>query len=124
MSQPIKVVLVDDNDDIRAVLRYSLQYDSRFQLVGEAYDGRSALRVIGEEKPDVVVLDLLMPTMDGFHAIPQIKFTSPETKIVVYTAAEVDQRGLIYQGAHAVEQKGEMVNPSMMAETLVAICAE
>lgn len=122
MSEPISVVLVDDNEDIRAVLRYSLQYDSRFKIVGEAFDGRSAMRVIGTEKPDVVVLDLMMPTMDGFHAIPQIKFSSPETKILVYTAAEVEETGLMYQGANSIRQKGEMVNPYMVAEALASLC--
>jgi DNA-binding NarL/FixJ family response regulator len=122
MSEPISVVLVDDNEDIRAVLRYSLQYDSRFKIVGEAFDGRSAMRVIGTEKPDVVVLDLMMPTMDGFHAIPQIKFSSPDTKILVYTAAEVEETGLMYQGANSIRQKGEMVNPYMVAEALASLC--
>ncbi|MEA2433835.1 MAG: hypothetical protein QOG54_1292 [Actinomycetota bacterium] len=122
MSEPISVVLVDDNEDIRAVLRYSLQYDSRFKIVGEAFDGRSAMRIIGTEKPDVVVLDLMMPTMDGFHAIPQIKFSSPDTKILVYTAAEVEETGLMYQGANSIRQKGEMVNPYMVAEALASLC--
>jgi DNA-binding NarL/FixJ family response regulator len=122
MSEPITVVLVDDNDDIRAILRYNLQFDSRFKLVGEAYDGRSAMRVIESEKPDVVVLDLMMPTMDGFHAIPQIKFSSPETKIVIYTAAQVEEVSLMSKGAHSVQQKGEMVNPYMVADTIAALC--
>jgi DNA-binding NarL/FixJ family response regulator len=124
MSEPIKVVIVDDNDDIRAILRYNLQFDPRFKIVGEAYDGRSAMRVIESERPDVVILDLMMPHMDGFHAIPQIKFSSPDTKIAVYTAAEVEEVGLMYRGANSVQQKGEMVNPYMVAETLAALCAE
>ena len=124
MAFPIKVLIVDDNEDARAVLRYSMQYDNRFHVVGEAYDGRSALRMIEMEKPDVVVLDLMMPTMDGFHAIPQIKISSPETKIVVYSGADVGTMGLEYQGAHAVHQKGESINTFLVTETLVAVCAE
>jgi len=122
MGEAIKILLVDDNDSIRSLLRYSFQMDNRFKVVGEAFDGRSALRAIEMERPDVVVLDLMMPMMDGFHAIPQIQFSSPDTKILVLTNAEVDEQGLRYKGAHDVRMKEEVFDGFGIMEAAAALC--
>ncbi|MDQ4059144.1 MAG: response regulator transcription factor [Actinomycetota bacterium] len=65
------------------LLRISLKKDTRFKVVGEAADGAEAVQVVDSEKPDVILLDLAMPVMDGLQAIPEIRRRSPETKIVV-----------------------------------------
>lgn len=123
MEEQIKVLLVDDNESIRSLLRYSFQLDNRFKIIGEAFDGRSALRAIEIEKPDVVILDLMMPLMDGFHAIPQIQFSSPETKILVLTNADVEGHGLEFKGAHAVRMKEEVLDGWAILEQAAALCA-
>lgn len=123
MSEPIKVLIVDDNDSIRTLLRYSFSSDPRFQVVGEAYDGRSAMRAIEIDRPDVVVLDLMMPLMDGFHAIPQITMGSPETKILVLTNADVDDAELISRGAHLVQSKHEALDAFAVTEAAAALCS-
>ena len=122
MEGPIRVLLVDDNESIRMLLRYSFQVDPRFQIVGEAYDGRSAMRALETERPDVIVLDLMMPTMDGFHALPQIRMQSPETKILVLTDAEVEDLGVEYQGAHAVRRKTDVLDGYEVMQAAAALC--
>ena len=122
MEEQIKVLLVDDNDSIRELLRVEFSMDPRFKVVGEATDGRSALRAVELEKPDVVVLDLLMPQMDGFHAISQIQFSSPETKILVLTNADVDKLSLEYKGAHAVRTKEEVLDSWSVTQVAASLC--
>lgn len=123
MSERIKVLLVDDSDSIRTLLRYSFNSDPRFEVVGEAYDGRSAMRAIEVDRPDVVVLDLMMPLMDGFHAIPQITIGSPETKILVLTNADVSEQEMIYKGAHRVMGKEEALDTYGVTEAAASLCA-
>ena len=122
MSDPIKVLLVDDSESIRALLRYSFGADPRFEVVGEAYDGRSAMRALEVEKPDVVVLDLMMPVMDGFHALPQITMGAPETKILILTDADVSEAELMYKGAHLVRAKNEVLDGYGITEAAAGLC--
>lgn len=121
--EPIKVLLVDDSDAIRTLLRYSFGSDPRFQIVGEAYDGRSAMRAIEIGSPDVIVLDLMMPNMDGFHAIPQIAMGSPEAKILVLTNADVEELSLIHKGAHQVLCKEEALDTFAVTEAAANLAA-
>ena len=81
-----RVVVADDIEDVRWLLRATLNADSRFDVVGEAGDGREAVAVVSLTQPDVVVLDLSMPTMDGLDAAIEIGRVSPETKVVIYSA--------------------------------------
>ena len=122
MDGPIRVLLVDDNESIRTLLRYSFQMDPRFQIVGEAYDGRSAMRAVESEKPDVIVLDLMMPLMDGFHALPQIRMQAPEAKVLVLTDADVEDLGMQYKGAHAVERKSEVLDGFGVTQVAAQLC--
>lgn len=119
MSEPIRVVLVDDNESVRKLIRWTLDMDSRFKVVGEAHDGRSAMRTIEMERPDAVVLDLIMPNMDGYNALAQISYSSPDSKVMVLTDAEVEPLALASQGAHAVRAKGETIDAFLLAESLV-----
>ena len=123
MSEPIRVVLVDDNESIRKLLRWTLDMDPRFKVVGEAFDGRSAMRTIEMERPDAIVLDLMMPNMDGYNALTQIPYSSPDSKILVLTDAEFEPRVLVSKGAHAVKAKGEAIDGYQLAESLVDLVA-
>ncbi|MBV8296744.1 MAG: response regulator, partial [Acidimicrobiia bacterium] len=76
---PIRVVLADDSDDVRDMLRMALEWDGRFDVVGEAGNGEEAVRLVSEHQPDAIFLDLVMPVLDGLKAIPRIRASSPET---------------------------------------------
>ena len=69
----IRVVLADDVPDIRNLLRVAVERDGRFEVVGEASDGFEAVEMTEEHKPDLVVLDVAMPNMDGLQAIPKVR---------------------------------------------------
>ena len=84
----IRVLLVDDVPDIRLLLRITVSRDERFEVVGEAEDGEEAIRLAGELKPDVIILDLAMPKMDGLQAIPEIRKEVPGVRILVFSGFE------------------------------------
>src|SRR2546422_11538512 len=103
MPEPIRVVIADDTPEIRLLLRVVLRRAPDLELVGEAADGAEAVKIATELRPDVIVLDLAMPVMDGLQAIPLLAERTPETKILILTG--FDRSGLREDaeraGAHA-----------------------
>lgn len=85
----IRVLIVDDEDDVRLLLRLQLEQEG-FEVVGVAPDGESAVTACAEAQPDAVVLDLLMPKMSGFEAIPKLRDVDPAVVIIAYTATAGD----------------------------------
>ena len=86
----IRVLLVDDHSVVRKGLRMFLKYDPELEVVGEAADGAEALRLVSELKPDVVVMDLLMPGMDGIAATAAIRRDFPATEVLALTSVLED----------------------------------
>ena len=80
-----RVAVIDDESDVRVLLRMFLN-EERFAVVGEAANGREAVSLVDEQRPDVVVLDLNMPAMDGAEALRLIKQRWPDVKVVIHTA--------------------------------------
>ena len=78
---PIRIVLVDDVEEVRSLVRLRLELDGRVEVVGEADDGVTATAVVAVTRPDAVVLDLDMPGMDGLRAIPAVRAVSPGTRV-------------------------------------------
>ena len=81
----MRVAVVDDESDVRVLLRLSLDPD-QFQIVAEAGTGIDAIKVVEEQRPDAVVLDLNMPVLDGVEALKVIKQRWPGTNVIVHTA--------------------------------------
>src|SRR5687767_11002855 len=79
----LSVVLADDHPIVRQGLRAILQTVPDVQLVGEAADGREALRLVGRVRPDVLVLDVQMPRLDGFGVARRVRRRWPRTRVVV-----------------------------------------
>nr|MDQ3756803.1 response regulator [Actinomycetota bacterium] len=106
---PARVLLADDTADIRALLRIVLsRYDDEFEVVAEASDGSEAIAMAKAHDPDLVVLDLAMPVMDGLEAIPEVRAAAPDCKIVVLSGFNADQMAAeaIDVGADAYLEKG------------------
>ncbi|MBW3578534.1 MAG: response regulator transcription factor [Actinobacteria bacterium] len=79
---PATVVVADDNDDLRLLVRSHLSRDARFRLAAEVADGRAAVDAVAQHQPDLILLDLRMPRMDGLEAMPQVLTRSPRTMVV------------------------------------------
>ena len=80
------MVIVDDSEDVRLLVRVMLQRDHRFEIVAEAADGYEAIERVSETQPDLVVLDHSMPGLGGIEALPRIRELAPNAAVVVYTA--------------------------------------
>jgi DNA-binding NarL/FixJ family response regulator len=81
----VRIVIVDDSDAFRQRVTRHLAQNPEIEVVGEAADGEAALRVIEELRPDVVILDLFMPTTDGFGVLRQLKRGAEPVKVIVLT---------------------------------------
>ena len=88
MSQPLKIVLIDDHTLFRSGLKALLQRQSDFAVVGEAADGLEGVKLIELVAPDVVLLDLDMPHMNGREALAQIVAVHPELAVLMLTVSE------------------------------------
>jgi DNA-binding NarL/FixJ family response regulator len=105
---PISVFLVDDVPELRELIRLGMEEDEGFEVVGEAGDGRSALDGIAETHPEAVLLDLSMPDMNGFEAIPLIREGEPDVAIIVLSGFSAERMGppAIDRGADGYIEKG------------------
>lgn len=90
-TTPIRVVIVDDHLVVRSGLSALLYVCEDMELVGEAGDGEEAIRVCTELQPDVVIMDLVMPKMDGFTAMKRIREQMPEIQFVALTSFPDEQ---------------------------------
>jgi DNA-binding NarL/FixJ family response regulator len=90
MSDIVRVLLVDDDDLMRAGLRSVLASDETIEVVGEAEDGRVAVARVRESRPDLVLMDIRMPDLDGVSATREVLACSPDVKVVVLTTFEQD----------------------------------
>lgn len=96
-SERIRVVIADDHPIVRNGLRLMLGTNEGFELVGEATDGASAVRLVAEQQPQVVLMDLRMPGMSGLEAIEHIRQEWPQVAIIILTTYNEDDlmiRGL------------------------------
>lgn len=85
------LMIVDDHALMREGLKLVLEADPRFTVVAEANNGFSAIKIYQDIKPDLIIMDLSMPQMDGQSAIKEIKKIDPEAKILVLTVHEADE---------------------------------
>jgi NarL family two-component system response regulator LiaR len=89
---PISILIVDDHEVVRNGIRAYLETLPKFNVVGEAASGEEAIKMAGELIPDVVLMDLVMPGMDGIETTREVKKISPRTQIVVLTSYHEDEQ--------------------------------
>ena len=83
---PIRVMLVDDNEIVRNGLQVALEHSNDFMVVGQTGDGEEALVLAEKIRPDVILMDVLMPGKNGIEACREIKAALPEAKVLMLTA--------------------------------------
>jgi len=116
----IRILIADDHGVLRAGLRALLNTEPDLEVVGEAVDGHQALRLAGELRPDVVVLDISMPGPDGIEVTRQLKKKWPDTRILILTVHEDESllREAIRAGA-----SGYILKRAVESELISAIHA-
>jgi DNA-binding NarL/FixJ family response regulator len=108
---PIRVVLIDDDADYRWLFRFSLQLEHDITVIGEAEEGETGVALALQEQPDIVVMDLMMPRIDGFEATKRLKRSQPAVKVLAVTSLSVDnaiRQKVNHSGADAILDKREM----------------
>lgn len=106
MAQATRVLIADDSVRARAGLRALLTMWHEIEVVGEAANGQDAVRLVGECHPDIVLMDLHMPMLDGVQATQLIKQQWPGVSIVVLTLYAVEQSAAMAAGANTFLLKG------------------
>jgi len=113
-----RIVIAEDYTILREGLRALLSTNPEFEVVGEAEDGRQAIHCVEKYKPDLALMDLSMPRMNGMEAIREIKKVSPQTKILVLTVHKAEEYilGTLNAGAD-----GYILKDSTRAELMMAL---
>jgi DNA-binding NarL/FixJ family response regulator len=123
------VVVIDDAEDFRLLLRTALERHGVFRVVAEAADGRQGVEAVKASQPDLVLLDIAMPVMDGLQALTLIRDECP-TAIVVMLSAFGESSGLreraLSMGANGYIQKGGHLRalPEQLRVMVAAVTAE
>lgn len=114
----MSVVLVDDVEGMRSLLRTVFDRTGRYEVVGEAGDGEAGIETAREAAPDLVLLDLSMPRMDGLEALPEIKSAVPDVTVVVYSGFQRDgmEEKVLEHGAAAYLETG--IGPSEIVDEI------
>ena len=120
MSQPtrIRILIVEDHAIVRKGVRNLLSLEPDMLVVGEAATGRQAVELAGTLKPDVILMDLVMPELDGIQAIRQIKEKNPDARVLVLTSFATDEKIFPAIKAGAL---GYLLKDSDPAELVAAI---
>jgi DNA-binding NarL/FixJ family response regulator len=117
---PIRLLLVDDQQLIRMGMRMVLEAQAEFDVVGEAGDGREAIAAAERLKPDVILMDVRMPGMDGIEATRAIVASNPASRIIILTTFDLDEYA--FAGLHA-GASGFLLKDAQPAELATAIRA-
>lgn len=116
----IRVLVVDDHPVVRTGLGAVISLEPDFKLVGEAEDGAQAVAMVREQRPDVVLMDLRMPRMDGVSAIRAIRTESPEVRVLALTTYDGDVS--IHRALEA-GARGYLLKDMLLTEVVTAIRA-
>jgi DNA-binding NarL/FixJ family response regulator len=119
----IRLVVVDDHALFRRGLISLLEEMSEFQILGEASNGQDALQVIEKVKPDIVLLDINMPILDGIQTLAEIRKTNPDLKVLMLTISQNDEDliGAIVTGANGYVLKN--TEPETLRSTIMQVSA-
>ena len=119
----ITIVVCDDVAVLRHILREVFAERPGLEVIAEAGTGRECVEAVTAGKPDVLLLDLSMPEMDGMEALPAIVASSPATRIVVFSGFAADRMGpaVLERGAELYVEKGTPLDA--LADAIVAVAA-
>jgi DNA-binding NarL/FixJ family response regulator len=116
-EMPVRILIADDHEIFRRGLRSLLESHAEWEVCGEATDGQDALERVRELNPDVIVLDITMPRLNGLQAAQLIRSEAPDSKVVILSQHEPSlmRQAALSAGANAYVTKSEVSRELMMA---------
>ncbi len=125
MSEKITVLIADDHSVVRQGVRVFLETQNEIEVIGEADSGEKAVEICAEFAPDVVLLDLILPKINGVEATRQIKLVSPRSNVVILTSYHEEEHIVPAIKAGALSYLLKDVNPNELIEAVKkASCGE
>lgn len=121
-SAKFRVVVVDDTEDIRTVMQMSFEHDGRFEVVALGEDAERAIELASLHRPDVMLLDLRMPHMDGLAALPAIRRESPATKVMLFSVVDEDVMRPRMEAAGADGYVSKATSPTEIIQRMADLC--
>ena len=119
----IKVAIIDDHSVVRMGFKYMLAFAKDMKLVGEATGGEGAAKFVAECRPDVVLLDVRMPDVDGIAALSEILSSAPQTKVIMLTTSDTEED--VYR-ALSLGAKGYILKetePNVLLDSIRAVAS-
>ena len=119
----IKVAIIDDHSVVRMGFKYMLAFAKDMKLVGEATGGEGAAKFVAECRPDVVLLDVRMPDVDGIAALSEILSSAPQTKVIMLTTSDTEED--VYR-AISLGAKGYILKetePNVLLDSIRAVAS-
>ena len=114
-------MIIDDDGDVRLTLKRVIEGRTAFKVVGEAADGGQGSLVVDAVLPDLVVVDVKLPVVDGIETTRRIHDLHPEIKVVGFSSADDDATGAIMRRAGAVATLVKGATPDEIVDTLLEI---
>lgn len=122
MSEQIKVLIVDDHKLTRIGIKRVLELGNDFDVIGEADDGEKAIAFVKKNIPDVILMDVAMPKMDGIEAARELKKTHPQVHIVMLTSTDNESHIFASLAAGAVGYCLKDIQPEKLCATIKSVC--
>ncbi len=116
-----RVLLVDDDPDYRLLIRIALEADARYEVVGEARDGREAVAAADRHRPDVILLDCSMPGADAFDCLPDLRRTSPASQVVLISGHSAVELEIASASVGALGYIAKDIPPSRLPTELAIV---
>jgi YesN/AraC family two-component response regulator len=121
VERQIDVLIADDQVKARRGLKALLRFAPFIGMIWEAQEGEAAMKVVSEVKPDVVLMDIQMPVMDGLEATQRIKQTWPEIKVIILTMYPYYEREALAAGADCFLVKGDKSHS--IQDVILSLCS-
>jgi DNA-binding NarL/FixJ family response regulator len=118
---PFRVVLVDDMVELRKLIRLTLERSGHFEVVGQAGNGREGIEVASATQPDLVLLDVSMPVMDGLEALPALCRSVPTAKVVMLSGFSQARLGAEAAAGGAVAYVEKGLPPDALVARLLEV---
>lgn len=118
---PVRVMIIDDNADLRFLLGVALERTGRFEVVAEAADGQEGVVRARTYRPELVILDVAMPIMDGVQALPELRAAVPGVTVVVLSGFDARYLAPVLLGAGAAAYLEKGLSVEVLVEQVLSV---